>query len=740
MRLLKNQLQRKEDEFIRIEPDDDSNVRSTWISQKGNTLWAVGLIMALYASMVCFTRPLDFGDTIFYVSQILASGSHFQLDALRPLLDFGHLIWRPLGWLFFHAAEGVLPIAGLGGERVLLTKLLVLMSIISGAASTFLLHLICRNLGFAWTASFLVCVTFIFSNAVVYAASTGSSYMLALAFLTAALWLAMDCGRRQSEQAHWRLYCSGVLLALSAATWFPFCLAAPAVIAAAAISWTDIEPFSIHRFQVARAARVTSASIGGATIIFGIAALLLGIHSIAGVKSWVLTSAHGWRQSLNILRLGMGLPRCCVALSQDAGITWKRFLFHDPYAPVGPRELLEGNLVLLTVFYASLLLMLYTLLRSQRGRLFLLLLLIAALPVLAFAVFLFEPSSIERFMPIFPFYFVALGYQLHSVWPNLKQRSLALIYPLALILSSLIVYNNHSVEQHWVPTQARLELLKQQISPGSTIGLFANWDDIFQFTKDNPLHNNISESLVFWVVLRPANERIFCWRERFASRVLETWGTSNEFWVSERLLATVPLPEWDWVEGDDRAIRWAQVPGFFRQFQFDKKIGASDGFVRFAQTPMNRALLDHLVTQPCKPQAAEIQVDRSMFVVSASAPSSAVWPSTTGRAKNIPYCTLTNMRFVGGLGKATAMPGANSNAPIDGGEGRTRPLRSRVEGGATAEPAPFAGLVAAESWKFADVAATKPGSAFRVPVQFGHPDRVVAPPKIILFCPVKRDC
>ena len=102
-------------------------------------------------------------------------------------------------------------------------------------------------------------------------------------------------------------------------------------------------------------------------------------------------------------------------------------------------------------------------------------------------------------------------------------------------------------------------MLKQQLPPESTVALLGNWDDIFLFAKDNPQEDIFSESLVFWVVLRPANERIFCWREIFASRVLETWRAPREMWVSERLLTSAPLPQWGWVEGDDRAIQWHQV-------------------------------------------------------------------------------------------------------------------------------------------------------------------------------------
>jgi len=293
-----------------------------------------------------------------------------------------------------------------------------------------------------------------------------------------------------------------------------------------------------------------------------------------------------------------------VALKDDAGIAWKRFLFHDPFAPVTAQHLLRSSFVMMAAFYFGIFVLIYTLLRSKNGRALLLLLTIAAVPVLYFAVFLFEAGSIERFMPVLPFYFLALGYQLECSWPNLGRRSIALIYPAILIAFSISAYNNRSVENHWRPARNRLEALRGQVPEQSTVALLANWDEIFLLAKDDPLHDEFSKSLNLWVVLQPANERIFVWREKFASRVLEAWNAQSEMWVSERLLAEAPLPEWGWVEGDDSAIRWIQVPQFCRQFQFDKKIGNSDGFVRIAPTRANQALIDQLLAGVGKPANA----------------------------------------------------------------------------------------------------------------------------------------
>lgn len=562
------------------------------VSATGDWVW-LSVIISAYTSMLVFTRPISFGDTIFYVQAILVFGKHADATAMQSLLDFGHLLWRPLGWLLF-ASVRALPWISLGEDRVQVLRILICISVLSGAIATAMLYLICRDLGLRLPVSILVCITFIFSNAVIYAAQTGLSYMFGLALLMAALWLVICRGPMSGKWINRGVWCAGILLALSAASWFPFILVAPTVALAAAVPWEDSERFSIRHLSLARVGKLTGASLVAAAIIFGTAARALQINSLEGVKAWVSGSAHGWRQSSNLLRLGMGLPRCCVALKDDAGVVWKRFLFHDPYAPVRPHELFQSSLFLMTAFYFGLLLLLYTLVRSSRGRVLLWLLIVAALPVLCFSVFLFEPGSIERFMPVFPFYFVALGYQLNFVWPNIKQRSLALIYPAVLICFSLAVYNNRSVERHWEAARIRLEALNRQLPSESTVALLANWDEVFLFAKDNPLHDMFSQSLNLWVVLQPAHERIFTWRERFAARTLEAWDRQSEMWVSERLFAESPLPDWGWVEGDDRAIRWVEVPEFCRQFQYDKKIGNRDGFVRLARTESNLALLEQI--------------------------------------------------------------------------------------------------------------------------------------------------
>jgi hypothetical protein len=301
-------------------------------------------------------------------------------------------------------------------------------------------------------------------------------------------------------------------------------------------------------------------------------------------------AGHGWRQSKTLLRIGTGLPRCCLALGDD-GVLWKRFLFRDPYVHVGIYDVLLGSLPKLTLFYGGLVFMAATLLRSALGRRLLFLTLAALLPVAFFAVFLFEPSSIERFMPVLPFFFLAMAFQLSDLWRGLPWRFAALALPALIVFTGLGFHRNGRVEKEWSPTVERIQSAEKALPTGSIVVLLDNADPILSFINNSPLHRLYPSSLDFWVAIRLANEGIFRWRETFAEKVLPLWTTSGEIWVSARLLSPTPLPDWGWVEGDDSAIQWRELPGFFTRLEFDGRIGGPDGFVRLPKSVRNRELL-----------------------------------------------------------------------------------------------------------------------------------------------------
>src|SRR4029077_1139241 len=107
MMIDEHQCDRTRDELSHGALLDASSVATSRIGRRASVGLDLSVTLALYASMIWLMKPLSFGDTIFYAKDILSSGQQLQLAALRPLLDFGHLLWRPLGWLVLESVRAL---------------------------------------------------------------------------------------------------------------------------------------------------------------------------------------------------------------------------------------------------------------------------------------------------------------------------------------------------------------------------------------------------------------------------------------------------------------------------------------------------------------------------------------------------------------------------------------------------------------------------------------------------------
>ena len=81
----------------------------------------------------------------------------------------------------------------------------------------------------------------------------------------------------------------------------------------------------------------------------------------------------------------------------------------------------------------------------------------------------------------------------------------------------------------------------------------------------------------------------------FAAITLETWHKGGSVWVTRRVLANTPEPEWNWVEGDDSRISWKAVHAFFDQLDPDEILGGADGIFKIAPSERNQQILSGLV-------------------------------------------------------------------------------------------------------------------------------------------------
>jgi hypothetical protein len=356
-------------------------------------------------------------------------------------------------------------------------------------------------------------------------------------------------------------------------------------------------------------------------LLFAAGAVTKGISTASQLSAWVLESGHGWSQSNTAMRAITGIARIVWEFGGDT-ILLKRWLFADPYNPVNIRMVLLSMGWKLAVFYLGLAAMLWALFKpaqaapSQKAvsgfllrdrRDLLLIFAGAGLPLLVFAIALFEPSSPERFMPLLPFAGVALA----AVLENTRRHIVASVC-VAILLVSATVFNlaqKETVgESRLAQTRARMEALNQTVKPGALVFVLTSTDDLFSLPAIRPLdHSLLTSRFKVTDTVELASQRVLRWRAEFAGRTLELWAGNNEVWISERLLASRPEARWLWVEGDDPRIRWSELPAAFSELEFDAKVGAgNDGFLRVTQNEANRGrlatdLADTGMSQPAIP-------------------------------------------------------------------------------------------------------------------------------------------
>lgn len=92
-------------------------------------------LTALFVAVVSFTVPQTYSDTGLYASDIWSAQ---QITDSR-LWDFGHLLWRPLGWVA-HRATAQWTEPYLGHTYIAAYPALVALGLIAGLVSILLTH------------------------------------------------------------------------------------------------------------------------------------------------------------------------------------------------------------------------------------------------------------------------------------------------------------------------------------------------------------------------------------------------------------------------------------------------------------------------------------------------------------------------------------------------------------------------------------------------------------------------
>jgi hypothetical protein len=312
--------------------------------------------------------------------------------------------------------------------------------------------------------------------------------------------------------------------------------------------------------------------------------------SLTDARNWYDAAGHGWSQNIRAIRIATGLPRSFFYLAKD-GILYKRFLRHDPYAPVTMLDVATASLWKIVLFWLFAVSLFAELARHSRSRWPLLLVMTGAGPVILFAVFIFEPGSPERYFPAFPFLLVALGW----ILMNLRQRRLTQLV-IALFLICEFANNTYSLSARVVSREdqmawQRIAGIQRQAASGLVVILTIQ--DNLEGLVSRALFGEINRPRQFplYDLIEPATLRVERWRQEFATKALIAWNNDGEVWVTNEVWSAQPRPEWNWVEGDDPRVSWQELPRFFSPLQINSQSGGSDGFSRLTNNADNRTYL-----------------------------------------------------------------------------------------------------------------------------------------------------
>lgn len=528
--------------------------------------------MTIFIAAVALTDANFWADSADYVDSVIA----FRLGENYNFWEFGHLFWRPFGsfiWSrFFPAVEGNF----WRGEVNLIFQW---TSYVVGFVSTATLIGILKKLKIPIQIIAIVSAGFVCSHAFLNFTQTGTSYVTALMFYLLGLFFIL---RPTVEKSFLHSILSGVCLAFAICFWMPFLWTLPALVCAPLVLYD----FS-RRNLSASAIQIIAFSLTTA-LSYGIVLTILQIDSLSELKVWIAAASHG-NETRGVLRMIFGIARSFVNMGSD-GVLFKRFLLSDPYNPVSIAMLVSANLWKVAAFYALATAVLFLLWKNTANRKFLVLLLVAALPIVVFAT-LFDGAAVERYLPLFPFAFIGLAAALQTIEYKFLRGLIILILAMfaAVNLNALSVWTAAEQQKKIV---SRMEPLEAKAAPEDTIFL-VNWtDDLINFNRSYPFHPlNLRGGLKFSVVVTPGSTQTTRWREEFAARSLKAWESGKNVWLSRRAFSEKPQADWNWTEGDDKNVSWREFPEFFGKLETGEKLGDENGFVLILPTDANKKAL-----------------------------------------------------------------------------------------------------------------------------------------------------
>jgi len=544
-------------------------------------------VILIYIGALLCTGAAFMGDTVHYANSVMAriEGGYLYF------WEFGHVLWRPLGWLCYKIFRPVTSLFVGEDTRHNVTLTLIALNWVAGLLAALMLNCLLRRVCKREWVVLVATSAFIFSNAFLDYAHAGCAYIPGLAFLLVGFAVLTGAGddKRQTPSLARGVW-GGVALAVAIGFWFPYVLSVPAALCAPLLLFG----FDKSRLKVSVAGALSFA-VAAALMYLAVVVIGLGIRDLAGFKAWFTDASHGITNMKGLSRSAFGFARSLINMGDDGRVI-KRFLIKDPFSPVSLWDLFRLSLWKFVLFYLFMGGLLLSLIRTKDGRRVLALFVLNAVPMFVFAIFIFESGAIERYLPLFPVIFLALAFALCSERTPRALKYLLLVYVAAATLSNLSVMAKPLLNRQKAQVESRMKGLQPFLKPGSRVVTSHIQDELTQYNQDF-LFDPANPANLTFSVLEPNSAQILIWHSHIAQQILPVWERGNDVWLSKRLLSARPRPEWNWVEGDDPRISWTHLYDYFKQFELGQTVGDDDGFALLLPTEKNKKILQNYIDQ-----------------------------------------------------------------------------------------------------------------------------------------------
>jgi hypothetical protein len=434
------------------------------------------------------SEGVRFGDSITYANEIRSGG----------LIEPGHLLWRPLGYVIGHA---------LGTLDTYSSALWTLQGLCLAASviGVVAIYVLCRNVAGPGIALFVAALSAVSNGYWVYAFS-GCSYTLGVLFQTLALHYAIR--ERQASHRCRNALAAGAFGGLAVSAWAINALASPAILLALITATAD----SCKRMQ--QSSRKAAAFALGyfTTCVLPIVLAFMLIHNAprwrVGLRTssslafaqWLSTARHDVPVHFGVtqlLRAAMGWAQSVISLS-DVGYRLRLWHLGEGAFPVSLWSLV------VPLFYVGVLVLAAILVRGEsrldtRSR--------SLIYASAFALGLnlafgaaWQSTDLERYMPSWPFQMLLLTIALNLLWERVERVPLISLASTSAVAALVIVnwqgtfkpvLDANSYRSLWVTA------IRQHASRGDVVVVFGQRKSVIVPPHDGnfPRIDNLSDEI-----------------------------------------------------------------------------------------------------------------------------------------------------------------------------------------------------------------------------------------------------